>query len=196
MWWDGVEPRNTPNPCSGQDSGTASPRAKGVKPCWDPPTKQSCQPCAALDLCQPWNRHIWGWLLTALGFKHPGTVTAKICHQHRVCGTSGAQECETGTGDSPRALFPLTAAVILGAWRNGECVCRGQLDPGKKEMCFSLRKIQQHCSLIGKRPGFVFLVVIFFLSWRSSDTLQHFKVFPENEEQPQPCQEQLVSHHG
>lgn len=115
---------------------------------------------------------------------------------NRVCGTSGAQECETGTGDSPRALFPLTAAVILGAWRNGERVCRGQLDPGKKEMCFSLRKIQQHCSLIGKRPGFVFLVVIFFLSWRSSDTLQHFKVFPENEEQPQPCQEQLVSHHG
>lgn len=66
----------------------------------------------------------------------------------------------------------------------------------KKEMCFSLRKIQQHCSLVGKRPGFVFLVVLFFLSWSSSDTRQHFKVFPENEEQPQPCQEQLLSHQG
>lgn len=54
MCWAGMEPRNTPSPCSDQDSG----RAKGVKPCWHPPTNPSCQPCAALDLC------MWGWLLT------------------------------------------------------------------------------------------------------------------------------------
>lgn len=48
---------------------------------------------------------------------------------------------------------------------------------------FFLKKIQQRCSLIGKRLGFVFLFFCFSLAGRSSDTLDHFKVFPENEEQ-------------
>lgn len=57
---------------------------------------------------------------------------------------------------------------------------------------FFLKKIQQRCSLIGKSLRFVFLFFCFSLAGRSSDTLDHFKVFPENEEQ-QPCQERLLS---
>lgn len=138
LGWSGAQ--EYPKPLLWSRFGHWQPHSQRVKPCRDPPTNQSCQPCAALDLCQPWKSHIWEWLLTAMGFKHPGTATAKICHQQRVCGTSGAQEGETGTGDSPRALFPSTAVVILGTWHNGECVCRGHLDPCKKGDVFFFKK--------------------------------------------------------
>lgn len=131
----GMEPR-TPQTLPWPRVGHCQPHRQRVKPCRDPPTNQSCQPRAALDLCQPWKSHPWGLLLTALGLEHPGAATAKICHQQRVWDMPGAQEGETATGDSPRASFPLTAAVILGVWHNGEC--RGQLDPGKKRRCVFL----------------------------------------------------------
>lgn len=191
MCWDGAQ--NTPNPALATSGALPTPQQR-VKPCRDPPTNQSCQPRAALDLCQPWKSHPWGLLLTALGLEHPGAATAKICHQQRVWDTPGAQEGETATGDSPRALFPLTAAVILGAWHNGEC--RGQLDPGKKGDVFFFKKNTTTLQLDWKKTRFCFSACYFFLSWRSSDSLQHFKVFPENEEQPQPCQEQFLSHQG
>lgn len=121
---DVLEPRNTPNPQTPPLTKTGA-LPKGLKN----PAGIHRQTRAANSVLH---------LICALEQPHLGKDppnTQELPQQRFVTTREcvAAQEGETGMGDSPRDLFPLTAAVILGVWHNAECICRGQLDPGKKK---------------------------------------------------------------